>query len=58
MKSNTVLYGPTKVSIILSGQQATFTVTHFADAFIVVDHAGCAVVPRTATAMRARDGVF
>jgi hypothetical protein len=58
MKSNIVLYGPTRVSIILSGQQATFTVTYFADAFIAVNHTGCTVVSRTSAAMRARDGVF
>ncbi|KAF0158930.1 MAG: hypothetical protein FD159_824 [Syntrophaceae bacterium] len=46
------------IQLILSGQQETFTVTHFADAFIAVDHAGCTVVSRTSAAMRARDGVF
>lgn len=42
-------------TLILSGQQATFTVTHFADAFIAVDHAGCTVVHRSSTAMKASD---
>ncbi|MDP2854120.1 MAG: hypothetical protein Q8O28_07715 [Smithellaceae bacterium] len=45
-------------TLILSRQQATFTVTHFTDAFIAVDHAGCTVVSRTSITMRARDGVF